>query len=935
MKKRLLYGSGIVALAILVALLVWQGSFSLGDYGPENPTQTYLYWAISTLVFLLTLTLGFMLLRTAVKLYIERRSNREGSRIKTKLVVGALALSFLPVFFLVLWSVYVLNRNLDKWLSRPAEGVRTNLQDIRWALESEARAQASWLGSLPETRRYLETGVPAREFFDRFCRENDIAEALLERSGQARLPLCGPLPADGAQLVRVSLRDVSPPAWVVVQTSPLAGLAQKQREISSWLDEYAKLSPFGKSARGFYLRLLFLLTLFILFVATWMALFLARQISVPISALLDAAGEVRKGNLGVPRRGQGDRRTGHPGALLQRDDRGPGSQPPGTGEPAPVHGGDSGEHPDRRHLALRRRPHPEGQRARSTTSFREETVARAERLEDLFGRDDTAEIKYLMKRARRTGLASSQMELKTERQKLHLAVTVSALETKLTSGFCAGARRHQRAAARAEGGRLARGGAAHRARDQEPADAHRAFRRADRAATGPRRHARRRPRRSCANAPPPSSRRCESLKTLVDEFSQFARFPAAQPAPADLNEVVESGLGVFAGRLDGIELRKDLAPNLPPVNIDREQFKRVVVNLVDNAAEAMQDSLVKRLYVATQATAADTVELIIADTGCGISAEEKEKLFLPYFSTKGRGTGLGLAIVSHIVAEHNAHIRVEDNFPAGARFVIEIPALASSEAESQAGGGARMKPPASWSSTTSRASASRCAAFSRTKATRRTPSPAARPAWTSSRKGYELVLLDIWLPGMDGLETLARIQEIPFAERPVVVMISGHGNIETAVKATKLGAFDFLEKPLTIEKVTVVVKNALQHRRLELENLQLKGRGRVQVPDHRRERADEGAAPAIGADGGHQRPRADLRRKRHRQGAGRPRHPRHEPARRGAFRRGQLRRDPRGADRERAVRPSQGQLHAARTRTRSASSRRPTAARCFSTRSAT
>ena len=87
----------------------------------------------------------------------------------------------------------------------------------------------------------------------------------------------------------------------------------------------------------------------------------------------------------------------------------------------------------------------------------------------------------------------------------------------------------------------------------------------------------------------------------------------------------------------------------------------------------------------------------------------------------------------------------------------------------------------------------------------------------------DLVLLDIWLPGMDGMETLARIQEIPFAERPVVVMISGHGNIETAVKATKLGAFDFLEKPLSIEKVTVVVKNALAHRRLELENRRLQG----------------------------------------------------------------------------------------------------------------
>ena len=87
---------------------------------------------------------------------------------------------------------------------------------------------------------------------------------------------------------------------------------------------------------------------------------------------------------------------------------------------------------------------------------------------------------------------------------------------------------------------------------------------------------------------------------------------------------------------------------------------------------------------------------------------------------------------------------------------------------------------------------------------------------------YELILLDIWLPGMDGMEVLSRIQEIPFDDRPVVVVISGHGSIEAAVKATKLGAFDFLEKPLSIEKVTVVAKNALNHRRLELENSRLK-----------------------------------------------------------------------------------------------------------------
>jgi two-component system, NtrC family, nitrogen regulation sensor histidine kinase NtrY len=173
----------------------------------------------------------------------------------------------------------------------------------------------------------------------------------------------------------------------------------------------------------------------------------------------------------------------------------------------------------------------------------------------------------------------------------------------------------------------------------------------------------------------------ESLRTLVDEFSQFSRFPAAQPVASDLNQIVENALCVFEGRLDGIRLDKELAPVLPPVQVDREQFKRVVVNLVDNAAEAMQESLVKRLFIGTRLNEPDAVELIIADTGCGVSREDKEKLFLPYFSTKGRGTGLGLAIVNRILADHEATIRVEDNAPTGARFIVELPVRTAAEPE--------------------------------------------------------------------------------------------------------------------------------------------------------------------------------------------------------------------------------------------------------------
>jgi nitrogen fixation/metabolism regulation signal transduction histidine kinase len=284
-----------------------------------------------------------------------------------------------------------------------------------------------------------------------------------------------------------------------------------------------------------------------------------------------------------------------------------------------------------------------------------------------------------MNRARRTGLAASQFELKTEHKVIHVSATVAALDDQVTSGYVlvledtSDLLRAQKAAAWSEVARRI----AHEIKNPLTPIAlcaERIERQLDRG-IGPETG---RILRECSAT---ISTEVESVKTLVDEFSQFSRFPAAQPILSDLNEVVENALNVFSGRLDGIEVRKDFAPGLPQVNIDREQFKRVVVNLIDNAAEAMQHSLVKGLSIRTSAPTPDSIELTIADTGSGISPEDKEKLFLPFFSTKGRGTGLGLAIVNHILADHSAHIRVEDNLPSGARFIVEVPALTSSEAE--------------------------------------------------------------------------------------------------------------------------------------------------------------------------------------------------------------------------------------------------------------
>jgi nitrogen fixation/metabolism regulation signal transduction histidine kinase len=169
-------------------------------------------------------------------------------------------------------------------------------------------------------------------------------------------------------------------------------------------------------------------------------------------------------------------------------------------------------------------------------------------------------------------------------------------------------------------------------------------------------------------------REVSTLAALVNEFSQFVRFPTAKLAPINANTTVQEAVEVFSGRLDGITLKTTLSENLPAVRADAGLLRSVIVNLIDNAAEAIEGSSFREIVVSTSAhSEADTVEICVSDTGHGISPEDKDKLFLPHFSTKDRGTGLGLAIAARIIAEHGGSIQVQDNLPSGSRFLIELP----------------------------------------------------------------------------------------------------------------------------------------------------------------------------------------------------------------------------------------------------------------------
>lgn len=684
MRQRVRFGLGLGILLVLGALVIWQGSFSVGDYAPSTPEQTYVFWALSTLTFVLTVLLGFMLFRDAVKLYFARRAGVEGSRIRTKILVGALSLTFLPTLFLVIWSVEVLNRTLDKWFSRPAANIKLNLQQTGSALEEAAvrhgEVLAHWVADSEPLGEFLRSGHVPSEFFASVCVGGEVEEAYIRRADGGRIAVCqgSSVSSRGGRLTsRAALRGGGE---VVVRTVVPLDLAAQQAELERHVKDYDRLSAAKRETWRFYLQLLLLITVFVLFVATWVALFLARQISAPVTALLEAARAVRQGDLSHRVRVDA---TDELATLVRAFNE-----------------MTADLETNRAELEVRRKfieavlesiptgvisLGPDGVIRLVNSAlgaiFPRAVVRPGMRLIELLPHEQQAEFPRLLKRARRTGVADRQIEVDTEEGRRHFSITIAALEARPTSGYVLVIEdttellRAQKAAAWHEVARRI----AHELKNPLTPIAlssERILRQLSRSEAPP--EVRRIIGECCATI----GREVESVKSLVDEFSSLARFPAARLAPACLNDVVAEALAVFEGRLDGIEIVRDLSRGLPLLALDREQLKRAIVNLVDNAAEAMTESPLRQLYIATHAGTPDTVELVIADSGCGIRPADKEKLFLPYFSTKQRGTGLGLAIVSHIVADHHAHIRVEDNQPSGSRFIIELPVGGLGESES-------------------------------------------------------------------------------------------------------------------------------------------------------------------------------------------------------------------------------------------------------------
>ena len=710
-------------IALLFGILLSQSSFDQPAFlNPDNNQQLLFFAALSALIFLLFVALTFVLARNLLKLFAERRLGVLGSKFRTRLVVTGLLLSFLPVIVMFWFAYGLMNRTIDRWFSRPVEEVREDTRAMASLLATYAQQNASAeaaaiAGSAEAGRAYGNHNFASLE--NEFQRhettlQGGFAFALLNGEAQASFHAPASWDAIRAKAAPDQLSGPAPAPLTWEQTEYILGTAPvgneglifvamplpqkfsatvKQLETSQ--KRYFELYRQKRLVRRTYMSLLLLLTVLVLFTATWLALFLSKLVTRPVAALAEATQEISRGRLdyrveihAADELGDLVRSFNRMAEELEASRH----QIDASSRELSV--ANTALEQRRRHIetilesiptgvlsldaqrrithvnpALLRMFHPSG-----ASDSQSSPMINAE-LQDVFPPDVVEDLVVLLRRADRMGITTSQTEIDLHRAKLNAALTVATLKhdeerlgyVLIFEDLSDLLKAQKQAAWREVARRIA-----HEIKNPLTPIALSADR--------IRRHLDRGTRPDAASLE--VIRHCsetiaasvDTVRTLVDEFSTLARFPASHPCPASINAIVESALNMFDGRLDGITLRKSLAPDLPKVMADADAIKRALTNLVDNAAEAVEGSLLREIRVSTSlVTSRDAIEILVTDTGHGVTQELKEKLFLPYFSTKKRGTGLGLAIVSRIVEDHRGSIRVEENKPVGTRFIVELP----------------------------------------------------------------------------------------------------------------------------------------------------------------------------------------------------------------------------------------------------------------------
>src|SRR5579884_4301383 len=721
-KQRLCLTVGGIILTLFLSAVFTLGSLDV-PFEPQSWRVLLPLFAVSSFITAALLIFLLILGRTIFRLWMERSRKQLGARFKTKMVVGAMGLSLLPILFMFFVSYSLLNRTLARWFPRPLEIAAEQSSSL---LNELGRSEAQRLARVAydvrskafnNLRQFAGGDAPPCDSADAFWKIDrngsltsfeycwhdwkDNVHAPYDHSAEGP-PIFTEKLQSGAELwsgegqlfIAAKAQTETGEGYVYAGRAVPPGFASKLQEVRAQTLAYDQEKQHLRALKRQLLLILLFFTVLLLTAVTWLALHLAKQVTVPIQALAEGTREISTGNFDyqVPAQAQDELgvlvRSFNAMTTQLRDSRAQIDQFTRSLQQAVQ------ELERRRQLmetVLENIPTgvlsltPEGKILRSNSAIPRifgPQAREAQTLEDLVGPEDARIIHHLLRRSLRMGVVSREIEMVAGGRVMHTAVTVSSLgPRRANSGYVVvlddltELLHAQKSAAWQEVARriaheiknpltpiqLSAQRLARHLEKRDPAEA-----------AAPRDPELTRLVLECSRL---IEREVLTLAQLVNEFSQFVRFPAAKLAPADANAIARQAVEVFSGRLDGINLNTSFATNLPPIRADEALLRSVLVILIDNAAEALESSTVRNITVSTRAGAdSENVEILVEDTGHGISPEDKDKLFLPHFSTKNRGTGLGLAIAARIVSEHGGAIHVQDNFPVGSRFLITLPA---------------------------------------------------------------------------------------------------------------------------------------------------------------------------------------------------------------------------------------------------------------------
>ncbi|BEH11186.1 MULTISPECIES: sensor histidine kinase [Geobacter] len=718
----------VIALSVLLILVLTRVEIHLSRISSDVPMgSNFLIFGVINVIILLIILLIYLLFRNVAKLLMERRGKALGANLRTKLVIAFVSLSIIPTMLLFFVSATYVNQSIRNWFNTQIENSLSESLEVAQTYYKNSAANALYYGNqisaiIRDQRLLNDENLPLmKELIRQKQKEYNLGivevysaqNEELVRAANPGLPLgefTNPSSEDirqgldGKELTRVNtvgkadlIRGIVPiystyradevVGAVVVNYFVPYSLVEKMREITSSYEQFRQLKILKNPIRSGYILALFLITMVIIFLAVWFGLHLANSLTTPIQELAEATRQVAEGNLDI-RLGQrtddelgmlvaafnkmtDDLRSNQLALKNANDELSRSNQEleqrrrhmeivlrnVAAGVIAVDRGGTiTTINPSAARLLQIDTPRAVGHNFREVLKGEQLDIVKGVLRDMVMAKKDSIsrQITVPVRDSRATFLFNLSV-LRDENGEFLGTVVVFDDMTQLIKA--------QRMAAWREVARRI----AHEIKNPlTPIQL-----------SAQRLRKRYLPRfgdedRVFDECTAMIVKSVDELKTLVDEFSNFARMPAAHPSPNDLNAVIREAVTLFREGHRGVAFGFSADDRLPQLQLDRDQIKRVFINLLDNAVAAMGGAGEVRIMSRFDPELKMAV-VTLADTGPGIPPEDKTRVFEPYFSTKASGTGLGLAIVSSIITDHHGFIRVRDNEPRGTKFVIELP----------------------------------------------------------------------------------------------------------------------------------------------------------------------------------------------------------------------------------------------------------------------